>query len=626
MLIYSGTKHEFDVDIQSDIIADKINALFWQHGLRHENESEYLSWKNSLTFMQKVLDAPCFPDDIQIAIEYQIPQTSKRVDFIIAGQDDQSQDNVILIELKQWQSAKRTSRKDIVKAYTGGKERDVAHPSYQAYSYAKTIENFNETISLSRIKLHPCAYLHNYDVRKINELIHPVYQDVLQEAPLYIRSEEESLRDFIHRYISKSSSHNIMYEIDHGRIRPSKALQDVVGSMLEGNQEFVMIDEQKLVFETVLKIVERALQDGRRYTIIIEGGPGTGKSVVAIQLLSALIKKGINAQYVTKNAAPRNVYFEELKREHHLNGYVKNLFKSSGSYVAAKPCEVDCVLVDEAHRLNAKSGYYGSLGENQIKELIYASKVSVFFIDEQQIVTANDIGSVSEIKKWANQIGSIVYHNESTILHSQFRCNGSDGYIAFLDDLLGIQQTANADGFDKDYDIKLFDDPCALRECLRIKNLINNKSRILAGYCYEWKSKNDVTQYDIVLPNDFKAQWNFSNTSTWAIDKNSFDQIGCIHTSQGLEFDYVGVIIGKDLLYRNGQVVTAPQNRAHSDYSLRGVSKHSDPYLADKIVRNTYKTLLTRGQKGCYIYCEDVQLQEYIRKRLDYIQQLKSDI
>ena len=622
MLIYSGTKHEFNKDIQSNSLADKINLLFWQHGLQHENESEYLSWKNSLAYMQKILDKPYFPDGIQIAIEYQIPQTSKRVDFIIAGQDDNSQDNVIVIELKQWQSARRTSRKDIVKAYTGGQERDVAHPSYQAYSYAKTIENFNEVVTQKNIKMHPCAYLHNYDIQKIGELTHPDYWDVIQEAPLYIKSEEDRLRDFIHRYITKPATHDIMYDIDHGRIRPSKALQDAVGSMLNGNQEFIMIDEQKLVYETVLKIVDKALIDKRRYTVIIEGGPGTGKSVVAIQLLATLIRKGINAQYVTKNAAPRNVYFEELRREHHLNGYVKNLFKSSASYVSANPCEVDCVLVDEAHRLNAKSGFYGSFGENQIKELIFASKVSVFFIDEQQIVTVNDIGSVDEIKRCASEIGSIIYHNDSTVLHSQFRCNGSDGYIAFLDDLLGIKHTANADGFDSDYDIQLFDDPCQLRENLRKKNDRNNKSRLLAGYCYEWKSKNDRTQFDIILPGGFKAQWNFNNTSTWAIDQGSFDQVGCIHTSQGLEFDYVGVIIGKDLLYRDGQVVTAAKNRARSDYSLRGVLKKSDPNLSDKIIRNTYKTLMTRGQKGCYIYCQDVQLQEYVRKRLEYIKQL----
>ena len=128
--------------------------------------------------------------------------------------------------------------------------------------------------------------------------------------------------------------------------------------------------------------------------------------------------------------------------------------------------------------------------------------------------------------------------------------------------------------------------------------------------------------YDIVLEDDFKAKWNFNNTDTWAIDDKSFDQVGCIHTSQGLEFDYVGVIIGKDLVYRDNKVITDYTQRAKTDQSLRGIVKYVNGLkkrkiepnvetddgllkLSDRIIRNTYKTLLTRGQKGCFIYCED---------------------
>ena len=205
------------------------------------------------------------------------------------------------------------------------------------------------------------------------------------------------------------------------------------------------------------------------------------------------------------------------------------------------------------------------------------------------------------------------------MLSSQFRCNGSDGYISFIiNDLIGIRRTANFDGFDGDYEIKVFDDPCDMREALREKNRIKNKSRMIAGYCYEWISKSDSTKYDIVLPHDFRAQWNFSSTNTWAIDADSFDQVGCIHTSQGLEFDYVGVIIGKDLKYHNGKVVTEVTARAKTDQSLRGLAQKEkdDPMLGDRIIRNTYKTLLTRGQKGCYIYCEDEELQRYFKERI----------
>ena len=620
MLIYSGTKGQFSRDVISNMIAPKIEREFRMRGLSHDNHAEYTSWENSLREMHSILNVPEFSDDIQVAVEYQIPQTSKRVDFLIAGSDSAGSDHVVVIELKQWEEASKTTTDGIVTAYTGGMVRAVAHPSYQAYSYAKTIENFNATVQDEHIGLHPCAYLHNYKQSKREELVAPIYQEIINLAPLYIKSEEFKLRKFIKKYVTSSSSGNLLYKIDNGKIRPSKALQDTIVSMISGNQEFIMIDEQKVVYEAIKNLVERSRSTGQKYTIIVEGGPGTGKSVVAIQLLVDLIaNRDLVVNYVTKNAAPRNVYFEKLKQGKALNNYVKNLFKSSGIYYDCPTDTFDCLIVDEAHRLNAKSGMFKNKGENQIKEIINAAKVSVFFIDENQVVTASDIGSVAEIKKWASVLGSKVYSGEQYRLSSQFRCNGSDGYIAFLDDLLGIRNTANYNGFDHDYELKVFDDPDEMREALRIKNLTNNKSRMIAGYCYEWRSKNsnDLAVYDIEIANGFKARWNFNSTNTWAIDKDSFDQVGCIHTSQGLEFDYVGIIIGNDMRYENDRVITDPTKRAKTDQSLRGLKQRPDyKEVADKIIRNTYKTLLTRGQKGCYIYCEDTQLQEYLKLRI----------
>ena len=617
MIIYNGTKAEFDNDVNMDVLARKIDSLFWEKNIEHENLQEYISWKNSLAYMQTVLDDVAFSDDIRIAIEYQIPQTSKRVDFIIAGQNASGTDNLVVVELKQWEKAKKTRRNEIVRAVTGGTEKDVAHPSYQAYSYAKTIENFSAVIQDRKILIHPCAYLHNYLEEYRGEIDNEFYRTIVDESPLYLQSDADSLRSFIKRYVTRPPKNDTIYEIDNGRIRPSKALQDAIGSMLDGNEEFYMIDEQKVVYETIKRIIELVIRTDQKCTVIVEGGPGTGKSVVAIQLLVDLIRQQKNVQYVTKNAAPRHVYFEMLKREAKFKGYVKTLFQSSSNYINTPANTFDCLLVDESHRLNARSFRgFGYAGENQIKEIINAARVSVFFIDEDQIVTANDIGTIEEIKKWANQANSQVYHNESTKLLSQFRCNGSNGYLAFIDDLLDIRKTANRDGFDSDYELKLFDDPCKMREELRELNRINNKARMVAGYCYEWKSKADRKGIDITLKDGFEAQWNFNNTETWAVDPESFDQVGCIHTCQGLEFDYVGVIIGKDLLYRDGQVITCKENRAKTDFSLRGAKKRGIPDLEDRIIRNTYKVLLTRGQKGCFIFCEDEKLQEYFQSRL----------
>ena len=620
MIIYENTRGGFINDIRTGSIATKVQNAFERHGIHHNNDAEYRAWGNSLMFMRNVLDDDDIPEDVSLAVEYQIPLTSKRVDFLIAGKDGAGTDNVVVVELKQWEDSGMTSRPDVVTAFTGGANRAVCHPSYQAYSYAKIIENFNEDVYRRNIKLRPCAYLHNYREENRPHIDNALYREAVSVAPVFLQDDVIKLRSFIKTYIKEKDGIDLLMKIDHGKLKPAKALQDSLVSMIRGNQEFFLIDEQKVAYETVRKLVERAVRRANDPTkcaeksvVIVSGGPGTGKSVVAIQLLCNLIAKGYSANYVTKNAAPRNVYFEKLRREKYKLSYIKSLFKSSDSFWNAPANLLDCIIVDEAHRLKKKSAIFH--GENQVKELINAGRVTVFFIDEDQKITTKDIGSKDEIRKWAAYYGIPVYEGEDLNLVSQFRCNGSDGYLNFLDNLLGIRSTANLT-FDYDYEIRLFRSPVKMREALREKNDLNNKSRMIAGYCYEWVTENNPQgdEYDIILEDGFRAKWNFSN-SLFAIAPDSFDQVGCIHTTQGLEFDYCGIIIGQDLRYEDGQVITDPSKEAMSDKSS-GIRSCKDKVLADKLIRNTYKTLMSRGQKGCYLYCEDKPLLEYISRML----------
>jgi len=611
MIVYSGTLKQFSNDVLMGIIADRIEECFSLNGFNHHNDAEYCAFNNSLMVMNNVLcNNSGIDQDVHVAIEYQIPLTSKRVDFLITGYDAFDKENVVIVELKQWESCKSTNKDDVVTTYVGGANRAVSHPCYQAYSYAKAIESFNETVREKEIDLHPCAFCHNYKEEYSGEIKHPKYSTAIELAPLFLKRDQLKLREFVKKYITKPDKGEILYTIENGKIKPSIALQDAIASLLKGNEVFTMIDEQQVAYATIKSLVEETIDSDKKHTVIVQGGPGTGKSVIAVNLLSHLINRGYNVEYVTKNAAPRSVFISQLVNKDYKKRYVENLFKGSGSFVDTKENLFDCLLVDEAHRLNEKSGLFQNKGENQIKEIIRASKISVFFIDEDQIVTSKDIGSVEEICKWAKELNSEVHFGEDLILASQFRCSGSDGYLAFLDNLLGIRETANIDLIDIDYDVRVYDDPNIMRDELRELNKKNNKARMLAGYCYNWISKKDPSKYDIELENNFKAQWNFSNTSTWAIDEDSFEQVGCIHTSQGLEFDYCGVIIGKDLIYRDGKVITNVKARAKADQSLRG---KVDPDRCDRIIRNTYKTLLSRGQKGCFIYCENSSLAKYIK-------------
>ncbi len=618
MIIYEGTKADFQKEINNNTIQDRLDSLFSTLGVTRESLPEYNSWKNSLPRIANIIGNREIDDDVHVALEYQIPLTSKRVDFMIAGCDDDNNNTIVIIELKQWESCERTQRENVVRTFTGGIIQDVAHPSQQAYSYAKLIYNFNQSVRDNKINLKPCAYLHNFKEQNRYSICNDAYSAIIKEAPIFLGQDGTLLGKYISKFVKHNSQKDLFDIIENGRLKPSKALQDVVGSILIGNEEYEMVDEQQVAYATVLKRVQKLMTDKRKHTIIIKGGPGTGKSVIAINLLAKLLNQGFSTAYVTKNSAPRTTFSDHLiKGKDYKMTYLKGLFKGSGSFVDVATNCFDCLLVDEAHRLNLKSGMYSNKGENQIKEIINAAKVSVFFIDEDQIVTMKDIGRISEIQKQAKILGSIV-HTPIIELTSQFRCNGSDGYLAFLNNVLEIRQTANQDFAGYDYDIKIFDSPIQMRDALRLKNQ-NNKARMIAGYCYPWNSKNNKSQIDIKLEGGFEAQWNFT-TDRFATDPDSFEQVGCIHSTQGLEFDYVGIIIGLDMRYENGHVITDKTKRSSTDASLKGynpVETEPKEILVDRIIRNTYKTLLSRGQKGCYVYCQDKALSNHLKEKLE---------
>ena len=619
MIVYSGNINNFHQDVINGIIAERIEEGFRKNGINHNNPREHRAFANSLPQIDSIFD-PAFGinRDLNIAIEFQIPLTSKRVDFIISGKDNNDNRNAIIIELKQWEDIELSNKQDIVITFIAGALREEIHPSYQAYSYAKTIENFNQFVPVGISHVIPCAFLHNFIESNRSKIEDIRYVDIIHEAPIFLQADRKKLAEFIKKYVTKADDGEILYEIENGRIRPSLSLQDELEKMIKGNDSFELLDEQKIAYETILEILNESLQDNTKHTLVVQGGPGTGKSVIAIKILAKLIRKGFNVVYTSKNQAPREVYYKKLSNGDYKKSYIKNLFKGRGAFVNSTSNEFDCILADEAHRLNEKSGLYSNLGVNQIKEIINASKISVFFIDEDQRISSKDIGSIEEISKWANLLNSKIHLGNNLKLSSQFRCNGSDAYLAFLDNLLEIRETANTSLDNINYDIKVFDNPKLMMDELRDKNAVNNKTRVLAGYCYDWISKKDKTKFDIIIGDDFKAQWNFSNTTTWAIDEDSFEQVGCIHTCQGLEFDYVGVIIGKDLIFRNGKIQTDIKARASTDKSLSGF-KNNPKHAKDceTIIKNTYRTLLSRGQKGCYIYCEDDALSKHIKEMLN---------
>ena len=256
-------------------------------------------------------------------------------------------------------------------------------------------------------------------------------------------------------------------------------------------------------------------------------------------------------------------------------------------------------------------------GVNQVDDIINAGFTTIFFVDDNQMIRPDDIGSTSEIKRVARIYDAQVTELELT---AQFRCSGADGYINWLDDVFHIKKTGNFDGWDKkDFDFKIFDNPNDLYSDIKAKHDNGLSARMLAGYAWNW-TKNGNGDADVedveILEHNFKMPWNSRKVgTTWAIDACGIDQIGCIHTSQGLEFDYIGVIIGNELRFDPRNMEYYVDYDSYKD-SVGKKGLKFEPIKLASLVKNIYKTLMSRGMKGCYIYVCDKDVREYLRSRL----------
>ncbi|MES2714643.1 MAG: DUF2075 domain-containing protein [Pseudomonadota bacterium] len=615
MIVYQAEKQEFIADVRRGNIDDVILDNFKSRIGRSVAKSEQRSWGNSLQHMANVLDDGTIPDDLAVAVEFVLQPTMKRIDVTLAGHGADGTLQAVIVELKQWETARATTRDGIVMTRVGGSDGPEVHPSYQAWSYAAFMRGFNEAVYDEKrgIGLQPCAFLHNY--RRDGVIDSPHYEKYLKEAPLFAKGEGSKLQEFIRRHVPKGGGKAVLIELENGRIRPSKALAEAVMGIVEGHQEFVLLDDQKEVFEACLEAAREA-SPGAPRVVIVEGGPGTGKSVVAVHLVGALLAHHNFAMYVSKNAAPRRVFVDRLGSTMGERGMLSGLFSGTDKFMAAVSNEYGTIVVDEAHRLTEKGGFMGNLGDHTVKNIVNAARCAVFFIDEDQRVTWRDVGSKEVIRQYAKERGATV---EQYALASQFRCGGSDGYLAWIDDVLDIRPTANQTLSGIPFDFQVFDDPGLLHAAIEAKNS-NNKARVVAGYCWPWKGKKQPEVKDIVI-GAYERCWNLTvDGSLWIVSPETVNEVGCIHTCQGLEVEYIGVIVGPDLIVRNGIVTTVPAARATKfDKSLNGfkrdlkLDREGALEKADRIIKNTYRTLMTRGMKGCYLYCTDAETREYFQ-------------
>jgi hypothetical protein len=559
--------------------------------------------------------------DHGIMIEYQLPLASKRLDVMITGHSRESKQQAIVLELKQWSKCTHADGAHQVVTFVGGAQREVNHPSEQVRGYVEYLRDVHTAFQgPDAITLSGCSFLHNYQLERDTVLKDDKFKDLVSAYPLFGNNDFDDLAAHLNNAVGLGGGMDVLPLIERSAYRPSKKLMMHVAETIAGNKNYVLLDEQRVIYDKVLALVDKAMSRARKQVVIVKGGPGTGKSVIALNLMGDLSRMGKVAQYATGSKS-----FTETLRE--VVGKRAGVqFKYFNTYMNAELNALDVLICDEAHRIRKTSNSRFTKKDErstkaQIDELLHVSRVLVLFIDDYQTVRPDEIGKISYVHEALQQREDVDVHEYE--LTTQFRCGGSETFIEWVNDTLGIVKSASPVLEQSDsFDFCICQSPHELEDLIRARVAKGFTARIMAGYCWPWSMPNsDGTLVDDVVIDDWSRPWNAKPDATrlapgipkaplWAYAPGGIDQVGCIYTAQGFEFDFAGIIVGNDFVYDldKGQWI------AHRDRSCDGTLKRSSSYL--EYARNLYRVLLTRGMKGCYVYFVDKDTERFVRSRM----------
>ena len=622
MRLYAGMSEDFIRDTTRNHIAERLREAFFAYYRYQPSRGEVGAWRNSLRAMRDVLDIASLHDH-GILLEYQLPLSSRRIDCMVCGRDEKSVDNAVIVELKQWERCEPAEADKLVNSWVGGSRRDVLHPSVQVGQYRQYLEDthvaFHE--AANAVRLSACSYLHNYLADGTDPLLAPKFSEVLSHNPLFDSDGAESLATYLSSRLARGNGRPVLQRVEDSPFRPSRKLMDHVATVIASHSPWILLDEQLVVYEKIRATVRSGLFGRKKQVVIVRGGPGTGKSVLAINLVADLLREGRNAHYATGSKAFTETLWDII------GSRSRATFKYFNSYSRAAFNEVDVLICDESHRIRETSNSRFMArarrsSKPQVREILDSTKVAIFFIDDRQIVRPNEIGSTRHIRQHAEAVNAQISEYE---LEVQFRCSGSDGFVNWIDNTLGVRKTANVlwDGSDG-FDFRIVASVEELEREIRQRSDAGFTARVAAGFCWPWSEpRKDGTLVDDVVIGAYRRPWDakpgnrrlapgIPPASLWATDFNGINQIGCVYNIQGFELDYVGVIWGKDLRYDLDRQEWVGDKKQSAD----SVVKRSKAQFVD-LVKNTYRVLLSRGLKGCYVFFLDRDTERFVRSRME---------
>ncbi len=614
MRLYDSTVNQFRDDVVQNKIGDILSRNYEDYYGRKVSPSEYNSWNNSLNFVKNALDYSELYEN-KIVVEYELPYSTRRIDVLLFGKDEGGEENIILIELKQWsnENVEDCETEGNVLVNYGRFKKEQAHPSLQVEGYHYDLQDFMVIFrEQPSITLNSCAYCHNYLKNDSGVLFLPRFEKAVTRFPLFAKEDIKNLGEYLKKRLNKGAGLEVFNRFINSRIKASKKLLEHIGEMINEQRVFNLIDDQIAAYNSIMHKTKTLSEKEGKSVIIVKGGPGTGKSVIALEVMAELLRKGKDVYHATGSSAFTNTLRKILGIR------ASKKFRFFNSFMQHKENEIDVLICDEAHRIRKTSeNRYTPKGQRtgapQIKELIKSARLSIFFIDEYQVVRPTEIGNVDLIRNTAREFG--VTNIPEFELKTQFRCSGSDSYLQWIENILRIRKSEMQYLTDEDkMEFKIFDNPHDLKKAVDEMNKENkNSARIVAGFCWPWsKPKPDGSLVKDVKIGDFEMPWERKDQFwKWATDDSGMDQVGTVYTSQGFEFDYIGVIFGNDLVWnKEKQEWEAKPENSYDTTAKRGNFNFTEH------LKNVYRVLLSRAHKGCYVYFMDKNTEEYFKSMI----------
>lgn len=600
---------------------------------------EAASWRGSLPVLARDL-ADAGLDQVEVLLEHRLPLSSKRADVVLAGVHPRTRrPSYLVVELKQWSRVRPWRESAELVDVDGARYRPSLHPSLQVRQYADYLTDFTLALGPVGASLGGVAYLHNAS----DDGVAPLYasRDARAAAPFFTADRRGQWLEHLNRHFADEPGREAADLLLTSKIGPSRQLLAHAAAEIRDREQFRLVDEQEIAYRMVLDAVRASRRGNAKTAIVISGGPGSGKSVIALSLVGELARQGRTVLHATGSRS-----FTQTLRAvaGHRSSQTKALFRYFNQFMDAVPNDLDVLVLDEAHRIRETSVDRYTRKEvrdrarPQVDELLEAARVPVFLLDEHQVVRPGESGTADLIERRARALGIEVEHID---LNGQFRAGGSAAYVEWVQRLLGlavvplvgevVDDRDDGEGpvawtGDDSYEFVVAETPEAMEALLRERMAQGDSARMSAGYCWPW---SDPTPAGELVPDvrigDWERPWNVKSerrvgdappSHLWATEQGGFGQVGCVYTAQGFEYDWNGLVIGPDLVWRAGARGGAggwvAQREGSKDPAFRSRAAVSGEEF-DRLVRHVYKVLLTRGLKGTVLYSTDAETRAMLR-------------